>query len=113
DGVGNPDGLAAVRCFLGDAPGNLELVGRQRGFVAATRDLEVELSILAHAHEEAAIGAGDLNDGVDDANQELVPVERAGDLAARLEHVVDALEVGGRARAPANAAAPRAHVPTV
>jgi hypothetical protein len=99
DGVGNPDGLAAVGRFLGDAPGDLELVRRERGLVPATRDLEVELSVLVHAHEEAAVGARDLNDGVDDADQELVPVERACDLSARPEDVIDTLEIGGRARA--------------
>ncbi len=99
DRVGHPDRLPAMRRFLGDAPRDLELLGRERRLVAAASDLEMELPVLAHQHEKTAIGAGDLDDGIDDADQKLVEIERSADLTAGLEDVVDALEVRGRARA--------------
>jgi len=91
DGVGHPHGLAAMGRFLGDAPGDLEFVRRERALVLVSRDLEVELSVLAHEHEEPAIGVRDLNHGIDDPDEKLVEIERACDRARCLEDVRDAV----------------------
>jgi hypothetical protein len=84
-----------MRGLFGDAPRDLEFVGGNGRLVLASRDFEVELPIFAAKHEEPAISAGDPDNRIDDTDQELVQIERAGDRAAGVEKVVEAIEVGG------------------
>jgi hypothetical protein len=79
--------------FFGDAPRDLEFLGRKRRFVAVPRDLEPELAVVTHEHEEAAIRRRDSNHRVHDADQEFVQVQRARYGAAGLEEVLKAVEV--------------------
>jgi len=51
-----------------------------------------------HEHEESAVRFRDLDHGVDDADQELIEVEGAGDGSRCLEDVRDAIEIGYGAR---------------
>ncbi len=94
DGIRHPDGLPTVCGLLGDAPGDLEFVGRKRGLVLVAGDLEMKLAVLAHEHQESPIGVRDLDHGVDNADQKLIQVERAGDGSRGLEDVRDAIEIG-------------------
>src|SRR5262249_42094905 len=94
DRVGNPDGFAAVRRLFGDAPRDLKFLRPKRPLLAAARDLEVQLSVLAHEHQEPTVGARDLHDGVDDAREQLVEIERARDLTAREKDVIHPFEIG-------------------
>ena len=96
--VRHPHRLAAVGGLLGDSPGDLEFVGGKGALVLVAGDLEAKLAVLVHEHEESAVRFRDLDHGVDDADQELIEVEGAGDGSRCLEDVRDAIEIGYGAR---------------
>jgi hypothetical protein len=64
--VDGNDRLASGGGALGDRSGQLELGGGERTLVDVARDLDLERPFVAFEQQKAALGVGELDDGVDD-----------------------------------------------
>ena len=110
-GVDGHDRLAARRRLPGDRARERELLRLQRALVDVARHLDRQLAPLVLEQQEAALGVGQLDDGVDDR------LEQARQPQLAVEPLVDAQEapqprLGGLARAqPGLAPGPAAPSP--
>ena len=70
--VGDDAGLAGAEDFLGNLPAGGKADTRERRMAAAARHLELELVRFGREHDEAALGAADIDCRIHDEGQHVV-----------------------------------------
>ena len=101
--VGHDLQLAGREHLFGDLAAGVEAVARQGDAAARPRQLQLELPVVAGQHDEAALGAGDVDGRVEHQRQHLVEhaarAERAQPFEQR-RHLADVADRrAGRRRA--------------
>ncbi len=90
--------IAAGKDLLGNLAAHVEPAAREGDFAASTRQLHLELGAIVRQHDEAALGAGHLDGGVEHERQHLVEHAARAERTKALEQAGQLADVadGGR-----------------
>jgi len=94
-GVGGQDGLAAVHHLAGHRAADAEVAALQRLLVDVAGHAGNQVAVVIEEHQEAALGPGQLDDGVHHLVEHDLHVERGTDQAGDLVQGGQPLLLGG------------------